>query len=108
MGPLVVGMPRNNYKGAFNGEASVSTLIRSFDDVGGGIQNNRIASQVAERLSTRYKIAVFCSCNLEDEKTPIIAGCEGIMEQQLLRSKAGALAEQAIRGLLQDRFQKEI
>jgi len=97
MGPLVVGMPRNTYRGAFSDEqASVSKLVGSSDDAGGGIQNTRIASQLADRLSQRLKIAVFCSCNLEGPNTPILPGGEGTMEQQMLRSRAGALAEREI------------
>lgn len=105
MGPLVVGMPRNTYRGAFSDEqASVSKLVGSSDDSGGGIQDTRIASQLADRLSQRLKLAVFCSCNLEGPDTPMIPGCEGAMEQQMLRSRAGALAEQEIGRVLAKAF----
>ena len=102
MGPLVVGMPRNKYRGAFSdeGASSLSKLIGSSDDVGGGIQDTRIASLVVDRLSQRLDLAIFCSCNLEGPSTPVIPGCDGVMEQQLLRSRAGALAEREIGRML--------
>jgi len=106
MGPLVVGMPRNKYKGAFSEETSpVSKLVGSSDDVGGGIQNTRIASLVADRLSHRLKLAVFVSCNLEGQ-TPTVPGCDGVMEQQMLRSRAGALAEREIGRILEEKLIK--
>lgn len=101
MGPLVVAMPRTKYQGAFStsSEASTSKLISSND----GIQSELIASQTADRLSQRLGMAVFVSCSLED--TPIVAGCDGIIEQQMLRSRAGALAEREVGRLLQEKLQ---
>ena len=102
MGPLVVGMPRNKYKGAFadGGASSLSKLVGSGNDAWEGIQDTRIASQVADRLSQRLDLAVFCSCNLEGPGTPEIPGCDGAIEQQMLRSRAGALAEREIGRIL--------
>jgi len=110
MGPLVVGMPRMKYKGAFSEEqqASVSKLIgsSSSDDVGdGGIQNTRIASQLADRLSQRLQMAIYCSCSLEGSNMPLIPGSDdGVMEQQMLRSRAGALAEKEIGRILEEKL----
>lgn len=102
MGPLVVGMPRNKYKGAFSdvGASPLSMLVGNGTDAGAGIQNTRIASQVADRLSQRLDLAVFCSCNLEGPDTPVIPGCDGALEHQMLRSRAGALAEREIGRIL--------
>ena len=102
MGPLVVGMPRNKYKGAFSdaGASPLSMLVGSGIDAGAGIQDTRIASQVADRLSQRLDLAVFCSCNLEGPGAPVIPGCDGALEHQMLRSRAGALAEREIGRIL--------
>ena len=100
MGPLFLAMPRVRYQGAFASSIDVPTskLISSTD----GIESELIASTIAARLSQRLQMAVYCSCSLED--TPIIAGCDGVLEQQLLRSRAGALAEKEIVRLLQEKI----
>jgi Proteasome assembly chaperone 4 len=97
MGTFIVAMPRTKYQGAFSAEAPTSKLISGSDD----IQSEMIASQMAERLSQRLKMAVFVSCSLEN--TPSITGCDGVMEKQMLRSRAGGLAEREVGRLLEER-----
>jgi Proteasome assembly chaperone 4 len=101
MGPFVVAMPKADYKGAFSSQKASSSKLISQNEMDGGIQNEAIASQKAERLALQLDMAIFVSCNLE--VTPSLTGCEGVMERQMLRSRAGALAEKEVCRILLER-----
>jgi len=101
MGPLVVAMPRTNYKGAFSsggannnqGESSCSQLI------GGDSEDQLIGWQMASRLSQRVGHPVFVSCSLTTSMTGMESLATGL-DRNSLCSRTAALTEREIGRLL--------
>lgn len=105
MGPVVVSMPRTNYKGAFgtgSNEPSCSQIIGSASS-----DDQMLASQMASRLTTRSGLAVFVSCQLSDSKQGFVGGdgCAAGMDSEVLAHRAAALAEKEVSKILL-RYQK--
>lgn len=104
MGPLVVSMPRTDYRGAFSsdggsgsassgGSAATSKLVGCSDD-----EEEMTARQMSSRLSTRLRIPVFVSCSLDASTAPQMA-IEGI-DQGMVQQRAAALAEKEVYQIL--------
>jgi len=98
MGPLLVAMPRTNYRGAFSesGEASSSKLVGGDDE-----DEEMTARQMASRLSTRLGIPVFVSCSFDG--APQMAR-EGV-DRATVQHRAAAQAEREIARILQEKIQ---
>jgi hypothetical protein len=96
MGPLVVAMPRTNYRGAFSSPTDVpsSKLIGDeAEDV------EMIARQMASRLSQRLGVPIFVCCSFAD--TPSIL--DGI-DLGMVQQRAAALAERQIWRILEKKL----
>jgi hypothetical protein len=115
MGPLLVAMPRTQYRGAFSDstEASTSKLIGGGDGGAGdghegmttstsdAAGTEMMARQMAARLAQRLGVSVFVSCSLT-EGAPATA-TEGV-DREMIQHRAAALAEREIGRLLQDKL----
>jgi hypothetical protein len=97
MGPLMVSIPRNKYRGAFSNETPSSKLISATDD---NMECEIIASQMATRLSQQLQMAIFVACSLDDAAVAPPMGLDGTMERHMLRRRAAVHAEKRICHLL--------
>ena len=95
MGPLLVAMPRTNYKGAFGGGGDVpcSQLIGTADS-----DDQMLATQMASRLSMRSGKAVFVSCQLSSGGDDWTAG----LDREQISHRAAALAEREVWRILRE------
>lgn len=93
MGPLMIGMPRTIYQGAFSGalEASVSKLVGSADE-----EEETLARNIASRLSKKLGISVMLSCSLKG----CPASAEEGLEASIVQARAAAQAEREILDIL--------
>ncbi|GKY95175.1 hypothetical protein MPSEU_000480900 [Mayamaea pseudoterrestris] len=97
MRPLMIGMPRTKYQGAFSGESEgpVSKLIGSEND-----EEETLARNLSARLSMKLGVPVMVSCSFE--------GCplslEGDVEAGTIQHRAAAQAERKIFKILQTKL----
>ncbi|KAG7356452.1 proteasome assembly chaperone 4 [Nitzschia inconspicua] len=123
MGPLVLAMPRTQYRGAFGtgaNEPSCSQLIGSISS-----EDQMLANQMASRLSARSGMAIFVSCQLSNSTGG--GGSNGLegragggsdnnmmdswtsgLDSDMISHKAAALAEREIWRILQEHQQQAI
>jgi Proteasome assembly chaperone 4 len=114
MGPLVVAMPRTQYKGAFGtgaNEPSCSQLIGSTSS-----EDQMLANQMASRLSARSGMAIYVSCQLSNSTDGGGSGLVGSaggalddadmwtsgLDSDMISHRAAALAEKEIWKILQE------
>jgi hypothetical protein len=96
MGPVVVAMPRTNYKGAFSDahESSSSQLI------GGGEEDQMIGGQMASRLSQRLGFPVIVSCSLSSSEGAQMETLFSGLDRTSVAQRAAALTEKQVARLL--------
>lgn len=97
MGPVVVAMPRTDYKGAFSDahESSSSQLI------GGGEEDQIIGGQMASRLSQSLGFPIIVSCSLSSsEGAAQIETLFSGLDRTSVAQRAAALAEKEVARLL--------
>ena len=100
--PVMVPMPRTNYKGAFgtgSKEPSCSHILGSASS-----EDQMLASQMASRLTTRSGMAVFVSCQLSSSVggDAESGGWTAGMDSDMISHRAAALAEKEVWRILQD------
>ena len=109
MGQLVVAFPPSNYKGAFATgmkDASCSHLIGNSSS-----EDQMLANQMASRLSSRSKMAIYVSCQLSSisNTTSTVATVAGTtahggsgLDSEKLSYRIAALAEKEIWRILKE------
>jgi hypothetical protein len=99
MGPVVVAMPRTNYKGAFSDahDSSSSQLI------GGGEDDQMIGGQMASRLSQRLGFPIIVSCSLSSSEGAHMETLFSGLDRASMAQRAAALAEKEVARLLAER-----
>lgn len=104
MGPVVVGMPRTKYQGAFSDgrEGTCSSLVG-----GDSCDDQVLTSQMASRLSQRVGLPIFVSGDLSSNYH-VVLGDELLsgLDPSLVAQRAAALAEREVGRLLKDKFNK--
>ena len=108
MGQLLVAFPPSNYKGAFatgSKDASCSQLLGSSSN-----EDQMLANQMASRLSSRSKMAIYVSCQLSSTANAGPAATtvanstigDSGLDSEMLAHRAAALAEKEIWRIIQE------
>jgi hypothetical protein len=107
MGPLIVAMPRNRYKGAFSGGSSSGNSMESLACsklIGSDNEDEEtIGRQMASRLTHKLGVSVLISCHFNDNNGNHNSILSQGIDRDMLQHRAAALAEREIFRLLQDR-----